>query len=251
MLSHDSFFSASWQAPQNVRTIITTRIGGCSVHPYDCFNLATHVGDNIDHVQQNRQLLLDILPSNANWLCQTHSSRCLHLTKDILNDQVYQYDASFTSVPNTVCTVMSADCVPILLTNEYADTVAAIHAGWRGIADSIVEKTVLQAFKVKSAIIAYIGPAICKNHFEVGEEVRQQFISLDDKNQQFFHYNSNKKFNCDLNSLVVTKLHMLGVKEKNIYLSNLCTYCLSNKFYSFRRDSTTGRMASMIWLKSN
>jgi YfiH family protein len=163
-------------------------------------------------------------------------------------NNVLDYDASFTYQKNKVCVAMSADCIPILLTDKKASFVAAIHAGWRGVENNIIHKTINNIDMCGSKIIAYIAPAICKDHFEVGPEVFDIFMLQDKNYEAFFTKKNDGKFNCDLTAIAKQQLLKLGLLEQNIFLSNMCTYCNDELFFSYRRDGITGRMASLIWL---
>jgi YfiH family protein len=255
-----NFITPDWDVPTDVKSLITTRVGGVSAAPYDSFNLGDHVGDNPEFVRQNRQILQEHLPSDPLWLKQTHSDKVLWVPDEphILNGKtlaenlLLPYDASYTSQKNKVCVVMSADCIPILLTDKNASFVAAIHAGWRGVENGIIKRTISntksETNKHGADMLAYIGPAICKNHFEVGPDVFEKFVTLDANNSPHFTKNSNGKFNCDLIEIARFQLLKCGLLSDNIYLSNMCTYCNKEQFFSYRRDGVTGRIASLIWL---
>jgi len=245
----NNFITPNWAAPISVGCLITTRIGGVSVAPYNTFNLGTHVGDAPELVMQNRLILEKSLPGKPFWLNQSHSDNliCLDNTSsDALN--LHNYDASFTCQKNKVCVVMSADCIPILLTDKKASFVAAVHAGWRGVENNIIGKTIHTSGLQSANILAYIGPAICKNHFEVGQEVFEMFVHQNIDNQHFFSEIGDDKFHCDLTAIAKAQLLRLGLLEQNIYLSDMCTYCNEELFFSHRRDEVTGRIASLIWL---
>lgn len=250
----NNFINANWDAPPNIKTLITTRKGGVSQLPYNTLNLGLHVGDNQMDVLQNRQILTKFLPKEPFWLNQTHSDKvvCLDDIEPPLLATI-DYDASFTTEKNKVCAIMSADCIPILLTNKNASFVAAIHAGWRGVENGIISKTIQQIkYKLKTTesspenILAYIAPSICKNHFEVGHDVYKQFITKNTANEIFFTKTNNDKFHCDL--AAIAKLQLLDLGICNIFLSSMCTYCNDDLFFSYRRDGITGRIASLIWL---
>lgn len=246
-------FKATWTA--KVQTLITTRNGGISAPPFNSLNLGTHVGDNLEHVLKNRSIVQEIIPGSPYWLQQTHSNYVINL--DDIGDvswneyKNHNFDASFTRVKNKVCVVMTADCLPILLTDQQSSFVASIHAGWKGVENGVIKNTI-SALKHKSHqdIIAYIGPSICQTHFEVGYEVKEQFIKLDLQNEKYFRQRIGEinKFDCDVVGIAVLQLLNLGLLTKNIYLSDICTYCQDKEFFSYRRDGKTGRIASFIWL---
>lgn len=240
--------TANWNAPAQIKTLITTRIGGVSQNNYSSFNLAMHVNDNPNHVSQNRQILNEYLPNKPIWLNQTHSNLAIEIdnsTTDIIHD----YDATLTRIKNIVCTVMTADCLPILLTDINGSFVSAIHAGWRGVANNIISNAVNLTNVRPKDILAYIGPAICQKHFEIGYEVFDIFTQLNSHNQQFFIKKDNNKFDCDLAAIAKLQLINQGILANNITQSDECTYCNDKLFYSFRRNSITGRFASCIWIE--
>jgi YfiH family protein len=251
----NNFIIPDWDAPFGVKSLVTTRLGGVSAAPYDTFNLGNHVGDNLESVRQNRQILRKYLPSEPLWLNQTHSDNVLQISEpDLVNNKtlaenlLLPHDASYTYSKNKVCVVMSADCIPILLTDKKASFVAAIHAGWRGVENGIIASTIGQICKDVANIIAYIGPAICKDHFEVGPDVLEMFTQKDKNYGLYFNKNGTGKFNCDLTGITRSQLLKCGLLANNIYLSGMCTYCDKERFFSYRRDGITGRIASLIWL---
>lgn len=249
MQNKPEFLTANWNAPKNVRTLITTRIGGYSNNNCASFNLARHVGEELKTVEKNRELLATHLPDTPTWLNQVHSDLVLNLDHTIDKNSIKTYDAAITSVANKVCVVMTADCIPILLTNTQGNFVAAIHAGWRGVENQIINNTIKASNVTSKDIIAYIGPAICSQHFEVGQDVYEVFIKLDPANKQFFKGRDNSKFDCDLVGIAKLQLINHGLVAQNIYLSNLCTVCNNDKFYSYRKEKNTGRFASIIWFE--
>lgn len=248
MSSKLTFLHANWPAPAQVKTLITTRIGGHSKHNFAEFNLALHVSDNNSTVAENRQQLDRYLPNSPYWLNQTHSNRVLNLDQYTYTAQDNDYDASFTRLKHQVAAVMTADCLPILLTDTQGSFVAAVHAGWRGLATNIIFNTIQHLHMQTQTMLAYIGPAICQQHFEVGEEVLATFAKLNPANNQFFQSKPGHKFMCNLIGIAKLQLINLGLKAENIYLSQECTYCNSKLFYSYRKQNQTGRFASLIWL---
>ena len=168
--------SANWKAPTNIQAFTTTREGGESKTPYTSNNLGTHVGDNLDDVEHNRNKLITRfeLPSTPFWLNQTHSTHCVLAEADGSRDA----DAAITRTPNRVLAIMTADCLPILLCNKAGNEVAAIHAGWQGLLNGVVENTLAQMESTTNELIAWIGPSICQACYEVGQEVYEQFTSV-------------------------------------------------------------------------
>lgn len=241
--------SPNWDVPANVKAFCSTRHGGVSETPWDSLNLALHVDDKTTSVEENRLRLEQTtgLP-NPKWLKQTHSTRVIQHSFSS-NDA----DGCYSDRLGQACIVMTADCLPILLCNEEGSWVAAIHAGWRGLADDILFNAV-QQYKGSSPLIAWIGPAISEKCFEVGAEVRNSFINKNSQLDRYFNANSHQKWQCDLAGIAECELTRYGV---NVHQSNLCTYSDADNFYSHRRathqfgnTATTGRMASVIWLES-
>lgn len=231
----------AWFIPPNVNIAFSTRLGGVSLSPYDSLNLGCHVGDNVKSVQENRhliqsQLALTVVPA---WLEQVHGVDVIAAD----NTKVHCADGSVTQHSEQVCVVMTADCLPILLCDKQGTQVAAVHAGWRGLCDGIIESA-LAHFK-QEEIIAYLGPCIGPTMFEIGPEVRRQFIEKDAISAVFFKP-INDKYLADLQGLAIYQLQQAGVSF--IYQDKRCTYLHTDTFFSYRRDGVTGRMASFIWL---
>ena len=236
----------SIEAQRRVRAYVSHRSGGVSDAPFDSFNLATHVGDDKSRVMTNRAILRDelALPSEPFWLNQTHSTQVVELP--------YEYhaelpaDASFTARLNTLCTVMTADCLPILIVDDEATHVGAIHAGWRGLADGIIEQTIDRFNVPRNKLHAYLGPAIGPKSFEVGEDVHDAFLAKSCSHQAAFKGIGDGKYLADLYLLARQTLAELGIKK--LSGGDHCTFTDADMFYSYRRDGQTGRMASLIWL---
>ena len=235
-----------WPAPANVQAYSTTRQGGVSVSPYTSLNLGDHVGDNPDAVQRNRQKIVEQLsaPSSPAWLQQVHGSHAYHLQNPL--SAVVAADASYTHQAGLVCTVMTADCLPLLVCNRAGTVVAAIHAGWRGLADGVIEKTIVQLTSPVDELMVWLGPAIGPQEFEVGTEVREAFLHHDGQAETAFVQRDEQHWLADIYQLARQRLHRLGVQ--NIYGGDYCTFQQDELFYSYRRDGVTGRMASLIWL---
>ena len=243
--------AAKWPAPKNIKAFTTTREGGVSKSPFSSNNLGAHVGDCPNDVQKNRATLTTQLPNSPIWLNQTHSTDIFNINQTSLsslieNPIVINADASFTKLTQTVCCVMTADCLPILVTNKNGDTVAAIHAGWRGLADGIIEKSIGVFNDKADDLLVWLGPAIGPTAFEVGNDVYNIFINIDASFSKAFTP-CGKKYLANIYQLATLKLNMSGVT--NIYGGNDCTYKNESLFYSFRRDGQTGRMASVIWIE--
>lgn len=235
--------SARWPALPRVRTCITTRLGGNSQAPWDSFNLATHVGDDAEAVAANRALLTGQLGCQPAWLRQSHSTRVVAADPQ----QEADADASWTATPGIASAVLTADCLPLLLTTTSADRVAAAHAGWRGLADGVIENTLAALDVPGEQILAWLGPAIGPQAFEVGEDVVAAFTDQDDSAWQAFEETSNEgKYLANIYQLARMRLKAAGVQH--IYGGDLCTLADRKRFFSYRRDGETGRMASLIWL---
>ncbi len=232
-----------WPAPARVRACITTRHGGISLPPYDSLNLGEHVGDLPVAVQENRRRLASVLrlPSEPFWLRQLHGCRVVDLGAAATRDA----DASFSRVRGAVCAVMSADCLPLLLCDRQGSCVAAIHAGWRGLADGIIEATLARLALPPSRILAWLGPAIGPDRFEVGEDVRCRFLEHHPAAQHAFKA-KGERWLADIYALARQRLQRQGVTS--IYGGDCCTARERERFFSYRRDGVTGRMASLIWL---
>lgn len=238
----------NWAAPANIHAFTTLRQGGVSQAPYDSFNLGDHVGDDKNSVKTNRTLLVEQfhLPQFPLFLNQTHSTRVIRLPYDGNN---LDADAVYTNQPNQVCLVMTADCLPVLFTNQQGTEVAAAHAGWRGLCDGVLEQTIQQFQAEPQEIIAWLGPAIGPKSFQVGEEVRQQFIAQDPNAAQAFVPDPSEqgKYLADIYHLARLRLSRLGITQ--ITGGEHCTYLEKSAFFSYRREAQTGRMASVIWFE--
>jgi YfiH family protein len=239
------FIVPDWPAPPNVRALCTTRVGGYGAGAYENFNLATHVGDDVVTVAANRQVLRNHLPVSPCWLTQVHGTRCVEV--DAAWPGV-EADAGFTRGTVQACAVLTADCLPVLLCDEAGSVVAAAHAGWRGLAAGVIEATVAAMRADATRLMAWLGPAIGPQAFEVGEEVRAIFVAEDAGAAPAFVRRDNGKWLCDLYALARRRLARLGVQH--ILGGDLCTVADRSRFFSYRRDGTTGRMASLIWLES-
>lgn len=237
-----------WPKPANVHAYSTLRPNGHSQNVYSSFNLGDHVGDDPKHVAANRKHLsreLNLLKEPF-WLEQVHG--CEAVVIDNLSDQsCHRADASIASTPNNVCVIMTADCLPILFTNRQGTEVAAIHAGWRGLVGGVIEETLKKMRSDPQDILAWLGPAIGPESFEVGDEVYQQFITKQSFFSSGFKSHQPGKWLANLYTLASSELYRLGIKE--IYSDLLCTYSDPTRFFSYRRDGQTGRMATLIWIE--
>ena len=230
---------------KNVKAFASTRVGGFSTAPYQGLNLGAHVGDDLSIVEKNRDWLAQQakMPSAPIWLNQTHSTVVAQVSDP--TTQVLDADGVFTSSSQVVCSAMTADCLPVLLTNTQGTQVAAVHAGWRGLANGIVENA-LELFS--GEVMAWLGPAIGPQAFEVGEDVLQAFVDFDSQaHQAFIPRDVEGKWLADMSKLATQRLNKFGITQ--VFDSGLCTFQDKEDFYSYRRDGVTGRQATFIWIE--
>jgi YfiH family protein len=232
-----------WPAPANVRALVTTRAGGVSRGPYAALNLATHVGDDPAAVAENRRRLRAQLPAEPLWLNQVHGSRVVDAAGAAPGIEA---DAAFSHAKRLVCVVQTADCLPVLLCDEAGTAVAAAHAGWRGLAGGVIEAVVKAMDVAPGRLMAWLGPAIGPQAFEVGAEVRETFLAHAPEAESAFAAKENGKWLADLYRLAGQRLNALGITR--VFGGGFCTFH-EERFYSFRRDKATGRMASLVWLE--
>ncbi len=247
MLSETDLIIPRWPAPANVMAIQTTRAGGVSVAPYDTLNLGMHVADNPLNVARNRQLLNAYVPTEPVWLNQVHGTTVIDAGA---TSCVPDADAAFSKSRGAVCAVMTADCLPLLFCNRQGTVVAATHAGWRGLCDGVIEATIDAMQVAPDSLMTWLGPAIGPQAFEVGEDVRQEFIAQQSEAKDAFVPAGDGKWLGNMYRLAQLRLEYKGVTD--IYGGGVdqdfCTYTDASRFFSFRRDVKTGRMASLIWL---
>jgi hypothetical protein len=219
------------------------RTGGVSCGAYASLNPALHVGDDADLVKQNRRLIKESLglPSEPVWLDQIHSNRAVPA---VITEPLQQADASYTAEPGVVCAVLTADCLPLLVCTADGSQVAAIHAGWRGLLAGVIGNTV--SAMQNSDFLVWLGPAIGPDCFEVGAEVRDAFLEKSASFTTAFKQHGNGKWLADIYQLARIELAMLGLNIK-VYGGGFCTVTEQERFYSYRRDKQTGRMATLIW----
>ena len=232
-----------WPAPKNVRSLQTTRVGGVSVAPYDSLNLSSNVGDLPLSVERNRMLLEPLLPSEPIWLKQVHGVTVADATDAGCWPEA---DACVSSHPGAVCVVMTADCLPVLLCDDRGSVVGAVHAGWRGLCDGVIEHAVSAMGVAPDTLMAWLGPAIGVTAFEVGLDVREEFIARDPKSTAAFVPHVPNKWRADIYQLARLRLSGLGVDR--VYGGGLCTHTDHARFFSYRRDNVTGRTGTLIWL---
>jgi polyphenol oxidase len=248
MLSDIDLIFPGWPAPSNIKAIQTTRKGGGSLAPYDSLNLGSHVGDDPMQVERNRLLLNRYVPSEPVWLDQVHGTVALDAAATTC---VPSADASYAKVKNTVCAVMTADCLPILFCNTAGTAVAAAHAGWRGLCDGVIETTVKAMGEPPASLMAWLGPAIGPLAFEIGAEVRAEFIAQHSDAVSAFVPSAEGKWLGNMYLLAQQRLNRAGITA--IFGGGgdelFCTYSDAERFFSYRRDGKTGRMASLIWFE--
>lgn len=248
-----------WPAPLNVGAAITLRSGGCSTAPFEQSNLALHVQDNPQHVAANRQSLVQSLklPVQPLWLDQVHGTHIVYAPNAGVQGpaDTPRADGSYSDRQGTVCAVLTADCLPVLFCDSAGTQVAAAHAGWRGLCGGILRKAVATFKSSPDQLLAYLGPAIGPQIFEVGGEVLQAFLSQaqSPQHQQAIEAAftarepASDKYLADLYALARAELEASGLSQ--IYGGDYCSYSDSERFYSYRRESKTGRNGSLIWLR--
>lgn len=235
-----------WPAPPNVRALQTLRPGGCSAAPWDSFNLGDHVGDDPARVAANRAALRRHLPAEPLWLQQVHGIAAVDAGKTANSGSGVVADAAFARQPDVVCAVMTADCLPVLFCDRAGSVVAAAHAGWRGLLGGILESTLVGMAVPAAELLAWLGPAIGPQAFEVGDEVRTAFLADDPAAATAFVALGAGKWLADLYALARRRLLRAGVQQ--IYGGGECTLSDRARYFSYRRDGITGRMATLIWL---
>jgi len=236
----------TWGSVAGVRAFTTTRTGGMSRGRYESLNLAAHVDDEPAKVRTNQRTLLDTqhLPHAPRWLHQVHGTRTVDT--DDSGDPI-EADAVYTNRPDRICAVLSADCLPILLRDQSGQEVAAVHAGWRGLLDGVVNSAVAKFFAPRGRLAAWIGPGISAAAYIVDARFRGRFLDQDPALASSFYYKAGQ-WHADLYAIAERRLHDSGVGTVVRYEG--CTYAESGRFYSYRRDGVTGRMASLVWIDS-
>jgi len=242
-----SLLEFEWDLPQGVRAAFTTRQGGFSAAPWNSFNVATHVGDDLANVAANRARLAELVGHDVEtaWLTQVHGVEVKEIDATPISTTLFTADAAVTSRPNTACVVMVADCLPVLLCSRDGERVGAAHAGWRGLVNGVLERTVRAMATPANELRAWLGPAISQKHFEVGEEVREEFVKWDRAANSRFKMNARGRWQADLFGLARLRLASVGVTD--VSGGDWCTYADPERFYSHRRDGKGGRMAALIW----
>ncbi len=237
--------SPNWPAPVRVHALTTTRTGGASRGPYESFNLGDHVGDDPEAVRQNRTRLHETLalPTEPVWLKQVHGVRVVDAATTTTGAEA---DGAWTDRPNVVCAVLTADCLPIFLCDRRGTKVALLHAGWRGLAGGVIESGLRAMNAPSEELLVWLGPAIGPDSYEVGDDVRQAFMADDPGIAETFRPAGTGRWLADMYALARRQLRQRGVCA--VYGGDHCTLREGDRFYSFRRDGATGRMAALIWL---
>jgi polyphenol oxidase len=240
---HPDWIVPDWPAPRSVRALVTTRAGGVSRGAYASFNLGAHVGDDPAAVERNRERLRRLLPTDPTWLRQVHGTEVV----DAASAPAYaRADAAVARARHVVCAVLTADCVPVLLADRDGKAVAVAHAGWRGLVAGVIEATVARMSVAAVGVIAWLGPAIGPRAYEVGPEVRDAFVQRDAAAAAAFAPHRGDRLLADLFLLARQRLAGAGVAA--VYGGGHCTYAEAARFYSYRREPTTGRFASLVWI---
>ena len=241
----DIWLPANWPAPPWVYAGITTRQGGISEAPFDSLNLALHVGDHADSVTQNRRLVSEALnlPSEPIWLNQIHGN---HIIKGTMTDGPATADGSYTNQRRIVCTVMTADCIPLLLCHRSGTEIAAIHVGWRGLCAGIIPAAIDTFHGDVVDLLAWMGPHISATYYEVGDEVRNACTAVDEDTETGFTRNHHGRWQANLEE--ITRIILINNGLTSIYSAGRCTFSENHCFFSYRREKRTGRMASFIWM---
>lgn len=251
---HPDWIVPDWPAPAGVHAVMTSRAGGVSLAPYASFNPASHVGDDPAAVAQNRARLRRELPAEPLWLNQVHGVAVAEFGAEAsLPGTPPEADASVARQPGQVCAVLTADCLPVLFCDAAGTVVGAAHAGWRGLMAGVLEATVTAMGAPPERTLAWLGAAIGPHAFEVGEEVREAFVSRHPLTAIAFRPalagtfdRAPRKWMADIYTLARIRLAAMGVTQ--VFGGGLCTLSDATRFYSYRRDGRTGRMASLIWL---
>jgi YfiH family protein len=237
-----NWIKPDWPVTENIHAATTLRTGGLSQGSFSSLNLAQHMSDEGENVIENRKIILQMLdlPSEPVWLKQVHGHRVINASNVTKAEEA---DASYTDEAGVVCGVLTADCLPVLLASNDGSKIAAIHAGWRGLLAGIIGHTV-NLFGTIDCIV-WLGPAIGIDRFEVGTEVRDLFLRKNTKFSIAFKQKEADKYLVDIYQLATIELASIGIFQ--VYGGGFCTVRDKDRFYSYRRDGETGRMATLIW----
>ena len=247
MQHSERYHLADWPAPANVKALVTTRRGGFSSGVFSRFNMGIYSGDNPETVEQNRrQLTADWQLEHApQWLKQVHG---IDVIEALPNQGEQEADAMFTRTPGLMCTALTADCLPVLFCDRSGTVVASAHAGWKGLLAGVLENTVKAMAVDNGEILVWLGPAISQKNFEVGPEVREQFLAVNPEAADAFIPGEGDRWFADIYRLARQRLEAISITA--IYGGGLCSVEQEALFYSYRRDGRqSGRMASVIWFE--
>lgn len=245
MSRHPDWIVPEWDAPPNVRAFATTRAGGVSEGEYGSMNLGMASGDDPAKVERNRARLREALPGDPPYLRQMHGTEVADLDQPAQGQRTA--DAARTTTPGTVAGVLTADCMPLLLADRAGSCVAAVHAGWRGMAAGVIERTIEALAVAPRELLAWMGPTIGPDAFEVGPEVREAFVAADARAAEAFVPGKPGKYMADLYRLARLRLERAGVHE--VTGGGFCTYHQPQRFFSYRRAPKSGRMGTFIWIE--
>jgi YfiH family protein len=244
-MSLAEWITPDWPAPRRVRAFVTTRAGGVSEGEYASMNLGVSSGDEPDRVARNRAAVRAHLPGDPLYLAQVHGTGLINWGTTPIN-LTPKADASITATPGRVCVVLTADCMPVLLATVTGDKVGVAHAGWRGMAAGVIENAVAAMQAEPGDVVAWMGPTIGPDAFEVGPEVREAFVSQDTGADVAFRSHRPGKYMADLYALARRRLMNAGVKQ--VHGGGFCTYHEADRFFSYRRAQKSGRMGAFIWI---
>jgi len=255
--SHDTrWIVPGWPAPRRVHGFVTTRAGGVSTGEYASLNLGRSSGDDPERVARNRALVREHLPAEPTWLVQVHGTNVVRAASfRIQSDRTGEYqiprppqaDECFADAPGQVCAVLTADCMPVFFCDHAGTRVAVAHAGWRGMSAGVLENTVRAMGVDPAHVMAWLGPAIGPDAFEVGPEVREAFLAGDPGADAAFRPGKPGKYMADLYELARRRLRATGVTE--LHGGGFCTYTDAARFFSYRRSAQSGRMGAFIWME--
>ncbi len=245
------WLAADWPAPAHIHAGTTLRSGGISKPPYDQLNLGTHVNDEQSCVLTNRERLAKEwkLPAEPVWLNQVHGNNIIQIDSQVdLETTNKTADGSYSREANKVCVVTTADCLPLLLCDDEGAQIAAIHIGWRGFSKNIISVALEKFACAHDKLMAWLGPCISADHYEIDATVFNASRKIFAGAEECFIETCMGHWLMDLKLLVSKQLITLEVGH--IYTSPYCTYSDQTRFFSHRRDGTTRRMASLIWIDS-
>ena len=240
----DTIIRPDWEVANNVFALSTSRGGGVSEGPWSSLNLGDHCGDDAAAVRENRQRLVSLLPGEPTWLRQVHG---IHVfDADARSDPFPVADASVTSMPGRVLAILTADCLPVLFCTKDGSRIGAAHAGWRGLSDGVIEATVEAMDTSPDDIIAWLGPCIGQTAYEVGDDDFESFSSRSGSDLVESLRPAGDKWHLGLTA--AARLVLAGLGVNHVFVDGGCTFEDESRFFSYRRDGVTGRMATLVWL---